>query len=215
MALGHILRRALRGSERRESIPLSDTVLPKHYSRKAQAILLLPKSHGVLLLTGTCGSGKSTVADLISREVGWRKVSEDEVWKDTFHKNRGAFGSDEHRLKRREVHRRVFDEIRASLTAGLNVVVDATVHEAPPESYEDYRSFFTEAGIFCVMRVLHPRLEIAVERDRTRPGWNAGRDRVADLRAKFTGLVFDHEWFLDSSDQTPEETAQACLGLLR
>src|SRR5690348_6643254 len=34
----------------------------------------------VLLLTGTCGSGKTTVAALLAKRHGWVHVSEDEIW---------------------------------------------------------------------------------------------------------------------------------------
>src|SRR5262249_20188676 len=48
----------------------------------------------VLLVTGTCGSGKSTVASLLAG-CGWASISEDEIWPRLFGKNRGAFGSPE------------------------------------------------------------------------------------------------------------------------
>lgn len=33
----------------------------------------------ILLLAGTCGSGKSTIAVLLE-ERGWTRISEDEIW---------------------------------------------------------------------------------------------------------------------------------------
>jgi broad-specificity NMP kinase len=165
----------------------------------------------VLLLTGTCGSGKSTIADLISKRDGWTRVCEDEVWKATFQNDRGRFGTDEHRRKRQQVHRIVFDRILAAIELRHNVAVDATVHEAPPESYQEYVAFFGSNTIRWSLKVLHPRLDVAIERDRLRTEWHAGAERVRQLYAKFTFEVFPAECFVDTSDQIPEETLETVL----
>ncbi len=164
----------------------------------------------VLLLTGTCGSGKSTIAALLG-ERGWMRASEDDVWPQLFGKNRGPFGSAEHRLKRRQVHEVVFAQARDALARGQRVVIDATVHEAPPEAFEEYRAFFEATGVSWQVRVLHPSLEVAVARDKQRSSGSLGAERVARLRAKFTAKVFERGWFLDTSRQTPDETVAALL----
>jgi adenylylsulfate kinase-like enzyme len=94
-----------------------------------------------LILTGTCGSGKTTVAELLALREGWVRVSEDDVWHEQFGRNRGVFGSSEHRRKRRQVHDRVFASVREAVALGKAVVIDATVHESPPESFREYRAF--------------------------------------------------------------------------
>jgi predicted kinase len=159
----------------------------------------------VLVLTGTCGAGKSTVSTLLS-EAGWARVCEDEIWATLFDKNRGPFGSDEHRAKRRQVHDVVFRRVTTALEADRDVVIDATVHEAPPEAFLEYRTFFERRGVGWEVRVLHPKLEVAVARDAARRS-SVGAKRVASLRAKFTGIVFPREWFLDTSEQSASETA--------
>ena len=102
----------------------------------------------------------------------------------------------------------------SSLLGGTrkSVVVDATVHESPPEAYLEYRSWFEEQGIPWSLRVLHPALGVAIDRDVRREGWHAGRERVSSLYAKFTGSVFDPECFVDTSHDTPEETVRRLLG---
>jgi len=87
----------------------------------------------VLILTGTCGSGKSTVAELIALRPGWSRVSEDEIWPRYFGKNRGVVGTPEHRAKRAVVHDEVLARVQAALRMGDREVLDATVQEAPPE----------------------------------------------------------------------------------
>ncbi len=166
----------------------------------------------VLLLTGTCGSGKSTIAEIVSREPGWARISEDDVWKALYGKDRGALGTPGHRAKRARVHAVVFEAIRAALASGRAVVLDATVHESPPEAFGEYAAFFEALAVPWELFVLHPRLEIATARDAGRSGWHAGPQAVASLRAKFTGAAFPPEAFLDTSSETPQETARRILG---
>jgi predicted kinase len=174
-----------------------------------------PSQPRVLLLTGTCGSGKTTVAARLASRHGWVHVSEDEIWPRLFGKDRGAFGSAEYREKRRQVHEVAFAHIREALGAGLDVVVDATVHEAPPEALHEYRAWFAAHGIAWTIRVLYPRLEVAVARDAHRTSWTVGPASVASLHAKFTGAQIGSECFLDTSDETPEETMERLLAAWR
>ena len=165
-----------------------------------------------LLVTGTCGSGKTTATTLLAAKAGWVRICEDDIWLEAFGKNRGAFGSAEHRSKRGHVHDSVFAACLVAIGQGRNVVLDVTVHESPPAAYTSYSTFFTRHKIDWSLRVLHPRLEIAVERDTSRLSWHVGAQRVANLRAKFSGLVFGRECFLDNSDDTPEQTVARLLG---
>ena len=166
----------------------------------------------VIILTGTCGSGKSTVASLIAKS-GWLHISEDDLWKEKFGKQRGPFGSEEHRKKRQQVHEEVFRILTRGLSDQRSVVIDATVHESPPEAFQEYRSWFEAHGIAWSLRVLHPDLDVAIRRDAMRSGWHAGSDRVSDLHAKFTGAVFAEGCFIDTSNDTPEETMLRVLAL--
>lgn len=165
----------------------------------------------VLILTGTCGSGKSTVSGLLA-DAGWLRISEDALWHEMFGRQRGTFGSDEYRRKRQRVHEAVSAAVIAALRVPQPVVIDATVHESPPEAYLEYRSWLEEQNISWSLRVLHPGLEVAIDRDARRDGWHAGRDRVSSLHAKFTGKVFSPERFVDTSYDTPEDTLRRVLG---
>ena len=160
----------------------------------------------ILILTGTCGSGKTTISTLLADQLGWKRISEDEIWKEYFGKNRGIFGTDEHRLKRQRVHETIFKQILSTNLETQRIVIDATVHEAPPEAYHEYREFFEEHNIQWLIRVLHPQLEVAIARDSQRKDWIAGPERIEKLRAKFNGKVFNQECFIDNSNDTPMQT---------
>ncbi len=168
----------------------------------------------VLLLTGTCGSGKSTIAAELAARHGWARVSEDDVWRAHFHRKRGTLGTPEHRRKRRVVRMEVLSRVQCALAAGGDVVVDATVHEATPDSLGEYAALLDAAGVVWAIRVLHPRLEVAVARDAARPDWSAGPAGVEALWRKFTGERFGQEVFLDTSDDTPQQSAARVLASL-
>jgi predicted kinase len=168
----------------------------------------------VLLLTGTCGSGKTTVSTLLGNQSGWARIAEDDIWPRLFGRERGAFGSDEHRCKRGAVHTVVFTAVQRALLDERRVVIDATVHEAPPEAFLEYRDFFESAGIPWATRVLHPSLEVAIARDAARAGWHAGPERIARLRAKYTGEVFLPGWVMDTSHETPAATVARLIAQL-
>ena len=165
----------------------------------------------VLLLTGTCGSGKSTIAALLAEQANWIRISEDLIWHDRFGKNRGQFLSDEHRLKRRQVHEIVLGQLLQGLHLGRDVVIDATVHESPPEAYEEYQRLFEAHAIEWSIRVLHPRLAVAVARDASRSCWSVGGKKVKELREKFNKGLFGAECYVDNSDETAEETVRRLL----
>jgi len=168
----------------------------------------------VLVLSGTCGAGKSTVAAIIASRPNWRSISEDEIWLRNFGKNRSPFGTIEHRRKRDVVHREVLRYVRAARRDGFSVVVDATIHESPPEALAEYRAMLAADGIDWHLRVLHPRLEIAIARDADRKSGSLGGDRVSTLHSKFNGLFIPAECFLDTSEESPETTVARVLNSL-
>jgi chloramphenicol 3-O-phosphotransferase len=160
----------------------------------------------VLLLTGTCGSGKSTIARLLGARPGWAHISEDAIWAAEYGLSRGAFGSTEYLAKRSHIQQQVFEQLNGFREVGINVAVDVTLHESPPEGFDVYRLFLASRGVTWAVRVLHPSLDVAVARDACRSRRPLGRERIAALRGKFTGRVFQPEWFMDNSVDTTEET---------
>lgn len=167
----------------------------------------------VLVLSGACGSGKSTIAQLLAEDHGWLRVSEDDVWKRQFQNDRGRIGTDEHRRKRVSVRREVVDTVCGAL-GQAEVVIDATVHDTDPSSVREYEELFDSSGVSWQIRVLHPELEVVIERDATRNGLTLGAHRVERLWRKFSGQLFDPRVFLDTSVEEPRETAQRVLASL-
>jgi predicted kinase len=165
----------------------------------------------VILLTGTCGSGKSTIASHLGARPGWARLSEDEIWAAEFGLDRGAFGSSEHREKRRHVQGVAFQRLDQHLAAQTSVAIDVTLHESPPEAFEAYRVHLEARRVSWAIRVLHPSLDVAVARDAARSSKPLGRERIAALRDKFSGRTFPSEWFIDSSTDSVEHTVQRLI----
>lgn len=133
------------------------------------------------------------------------------MWPRRFGKDRGAFGTAEHRRKRGVVHREVLERVGAARRQGFNVVIEATIHEAPPEALEEFLSVFASAAIGWTLGVLHPPVEVAIARDVGRQGGSLGATRVAGLHSKFNGRVIPAECFLDTSAESPEATMERVL----
>ncbi len=161
----------------------------------------------VLILTGTCGSGKTTISMLLAKDFGWQRIAEDDIGRPIWEEPRPlpnggaptqASSSSCGCICRYSRGRR----------AHQNVVVDATVHEMPPAAYLEYKAFFDTHTIAWRLCILHPRVEVAIARDSQRFDWVAGGQRVR-VRAKFTGAVFAHEWFIDNSKRLLNKRSNA------
>lgn len=146
------------------------------------------KMNKVLLLSGTCGSGKTTISKLIAEQQDWQRICEDDIWLELFGKNRGNPRLPDGKRKRAKVHEIVFGKIVEYREHKKNVVVDLTVHEAPPDAFLEY--------------------EVALGRDSRRECWNVGTERVKRLREKYIKEIFGAENFIDNSDESPEETLE-------
>ena len=141
----------------------------------------------VLLLTGTCGSGKTTVSTLLAERDDRARICEDDLWLDRCGHDRGA------------------------LESGRKVVIDATVHQAPPHAYEEYMAEFARHRIRWTLCALYPRVDVAIDRDATRECWSVGAAGVREPHDKFSGAVFSRACFVDNSDETSEDTVRRLL----
>lgn len=168
----------------------------------------LSSSARVLLLSGTCASGKSAVSYLLSERYGLVQIDGDWVLD----------------MLRRELGRRVgFEETHEAMLAmavGMVALGKSAViaHIILPEALARYRARLTERGIIHRAVVLMPTMEALLERNRTRDCWPQPtpeywvRKFVDDLRA---GPEDVQALFYDNSNETAEQTAQRLWELLR
>jgi hypothetical protein len=118
-------------------------------------IVVCIRMNKVLLLSGTCGSGKTTISKLIAKRWNWERICEDDIWPELFGKDRGDPRLPEGKRKRAQVHEIVFDKILEYRRHKKNIVIDLTVHEAPPDAFFEYKEFFEANGIPFEIRILH------------------------------------------------------------
>lgn len=165
---------------------------------------------GCLFVTGMPGSGKTTVTKQIAAKLDRAaRISGDDLHQ-MLVSGRVRFDSD----RRDEAARQ--GELRAHnlctlvenfAAADFTVVVDEVVPVR--EDLDYYLEHIAARPVYLV--VLAPALEVCQQRNAARPA----PDRVdydfseydAELRRELTGLG----WWLDTSDQTPEETADLIL----
>src|SRR4030095_12502901 len=102
-------------------------------------------------------------------------------------------------------------EVLHSVHFGRDIVIDATVHESPPEAYREYQTMLEAHSVEWTIRVLHPRTEVAVARDASRTCWSVGEKAVRELRDKFNKGVLSVDCYVDNSDETAEETMKRLL----
>lgn len=167
-----------------------------------------PPTARVLLLSGTCASGKSTVSYLLSERYGLAQIDGDWILD----------------LRRRELGRKVsLEETHESMLAmavGMVALGRSAViaHVILPQALAWYRAHLAARRIVHRAVVLMPPMDTLLERNRTRDCWPQPTPEywvhkfVDGLRA---GPESVHALFYDNSRETADETAQRLWELLR
>jgi len=165
----------------------------------------------VLIVTGTPGSGKTTVAE----EIAARLPASAHIPVDIFRKMvKGGYRSphlwDEEVDRQCKIARRSAADTAIRLAmAGFTPILDDVVC---PGWEEEWQIYFLGMQVDIVL--LRPRLEVVLERNRTRTCWTVDEQVVRDLYAMFGG-DYTAKWrHIDSSGESPAETAASILARL-
>lgn len=166
----------------------------------------------LICLTGTPGSGKTTVAEAITSRV----PEGVHVPVDFFRKMvRAGYASPHH--WNAEVERQ-YDLARRSAAAtadiyaraGFTVVVDDVI---PVEVVPQWKVLLAEHSPRFVL--LQPTLEIALERNESRSVWTVDPQIVRDLHRSLSRAEASADWItVDNSDSPAEEVAAQILATL-
>jgi adenylate kinase family enzyme len=156
----------------------------------------------VLIVTGPCGSGKTTIANLISQSGKFTYISGDEIKNELFPEIEKI---NDYPEALEQVYANIFQSAKRHFRLGENVVIDYVI--LGQKRIEEYKEAFSNHLVF---KVLLPRREVLIDRDQTRECWTAGEDCVTDLYNRFYNLqdYIGIENYIDSSEETPEETYQ-------
>ena len=155
----------------------------------------------VMVIAGSPGSGKTTLAKIASAFYKCAYISGDEVSKKLFPDKYENIEENSEGLKM--VKERLLEDVKKIFDRGESVVVDYVILDK--EYIDEYKELFGKNLIF---RIIHPSLESIIERDRKRECWTSGEDtvkRIYEEYEKFKFIVRASN-YIDNTAQTPEET---------
>ena len=154
----------------------------------------------VLILTGPCGVGKTTVSQRLAQSLGMLRISGDEI-KDRLFPQIGDITQFPDKLQ--QVKQQLLLESKDQFAQGKSIVVDYVVLGKPFIS-----QFRTSFGSHLMIKVLFPSYSVIYKRDLQRSCWTSGKACIDGLVLKFEALrdFIGAEHFLDNGGETVEET---------
>jgi len=158
----------------------------------------------VIVITGPCGAGKTTISTIVAKELGAILLKADDITAELFP---GLENIYKHPEKIRALKDEILTRANASLSANKNVVIDFVVLG---ESVTQFKDAFGEN---MIMRALLPRVDVAVQRDTMRDSLTVGKKHIEDLYELFhrDQLLIGKKNFIDNSNESPKETAEGIL----
>lgn len=155
----------------------------------------------IIVLNGTCGSGKSTIAELMQKRGFWSIDGDCAIQAARYKKNgekidfRGAIGE-------------IAYEIDVLSLYSKNIVLATII---APEDLEKYRNIFKERNLKYKFILLKPNYETAVERCQSRTCHsNVTPEYWIDYFYKL--LKFNEQVeVIDNTNMTAEETAECII----
>lgn len=163
----------------------------------------------ILILTGPGGSGKTTIADLLVYKSGFIKVDGDNLDTEFFPNEGQWLLENSERLKK--AHNKIIYEVKRIFNNGKNnVVLDYIIFGNYLEFFEKFRKEF---GNNLEIKVLFPKIEEIIKRDKERECWTTGPNRIKTVHTEFENIKdkIGKDSFIDTTGQTPNETFEKYL----
>lgn len=162
----------------------------------------------VLIITGPCGSGKSTIANLIVQNNNFVLISGDDIKNELFPEIENITDYPEALEK---VYTEIYHRAWKNFMCDKNIVIDYIV--LGQKRIDDYKKAFLKN---IKITVLLPRKEIIIRRDKERECWTSGEECIIALYNDFNKLMdyIGAENYIDNSEETPEETYMKYFALL-
>lgn len=155
----------------------------------------------IIVLNGTCGSGKSTIAELMQKRGFW-SIDGDCAIQSARYKRNGE------KVDFRGAIDEIAYEIDILSLYSQNIVLATII---VPEDLEKYRSLFKERNLKYKFILLKPNYETAVERCQSRT-CHCNVTPEYWIEHFYNLLKFDKQMeVIDNTDMTPEETAERII----
>jgi len=158
----------------------------------------IKKDQKVLLITGTAGSGKTALGQLIERSSDYLFIDGDAVQKRVHHLARRDPGVTT------DCQAETIRTMLIALGLGYNVAVGYIIVGDTLAQYTQELAVF---GITPTFRVLVPERSVCLQRDAARDCWTAGERWVDQWYDEMRGYLITHpECCIDSSAETLDQT---------
>jgi cytidylate kinase len=158
----------------------------------------------VIVITGHCGAGKTTICKLFSKKINAFHLQGDNVKEELFP---SLVDITKHPNKLVRVEKEILSRAKESHSKNIDIIVDYIVLG---NYITEYKNAFGEDLVF---KVLLPSVDVVVRRDNNRDCWIAGKEHINDQCFKFNRdeELVGRENYIDSSTITPEETVENIL----
>lgn len=159
----------------------------------------------IIIITGPCGVGKSTITKLLANELNLPLVSGDQIKEDLFP---DIAIITQHPEKLQHIKQEIFEQCRQFFENGRSAVVDYVI------TGENYiRQFQYAFGKGLSMYVLLPPKEVIYQRDESRECWTSGKEVIDHLYQGYVGLkeVIGPDNYINNEGETAFETLQKIM----
>jgi adenylate kinase family enzyme len=154
----------------------------------------------ILLITGPCAVGKTTISKLISQQYGFTYIGGDDIKNELYPTITKV---DKYPEKLEQVYLQLFNTVKENLNLNNNIVVDYILINQIIKYQTTFNNHLT-------IRILLPTLSTILTRDSQRSCWTAGVDTIKYLYPKFISLkeILPADCFINTSNETPTETIE-------
>lgn len=160
----------------------------------------------IIILTGPCGVGKTTISKLLLQHLEVKYISGDEIAKSKFPE---ISYITKHPVKLQIVKRELFDlSCTYFFDQNKTVLIDYVILG------QNYIAQFQKTfQSDLILKVLLPDRQVIFQRDQDRACWESGREMINNLHDKYLALkdMIGAENYIDNGAQTAQETVDFLL----
>jgi len=166
------------------------------------------KKPKIIIITGPCGVGKTTIAKIISKNIDVKVVNGDKIRKSIFP---NIIYITKHPEKLQFVKEKIFELSKQQFFKKQSILIDYVI--LGEEYIKRFKNEFKE---HLVIKVILPSKEVIYERDKKRSCWTSGQKMIDELYQKYLDLVnvIGKENYINNGKETPEETARSILNCI-